>query len=90
MVILHILKDYERASGQQINFAKSSLQFGHKVPDPVRLEIQQVLGITTIGCMGTYLGIPESLGGSKTQIFGFLHERVNIKVYYKRRQGSFN
>ena len=79
-VILQILKDYERASGQQINFAKSSLQFGHRVPDPVRLEIQQVLGITTIGCMGTYLGIPESLGGSKTQIFGFLHERVNNKV----------
>ena len=64
--ILQILKDYERASGQQINFQKSSLQFGHKVPDATRLEVQQVLGITTIGGMGTYLGIPESLGGSKT------------------------
>lgn len=35
------------------------------------------MGITTIGGIETYLGIPESLGGSKTQIFVFLYERVN-------------
>ena len=74
------MKDYERASGQQINFLKSSIQFGHEVPESARLEVQQVLGITTIGGMGTYLGIPERLGGSKTQVFGFLNERVNNKV----------
>lgn len=79
-VILQILKDYEKVSGQHINFMKSSLQFGHKVPDSVRLEAQQILGIEIIGGMGTYLGIPESLGGSKTQIFGFLNEKVNNKV----------
>lgn len=78
-VILQILKDYEKASVQQIKFMKSSLRFGHKVPDSVRLEVQQTLEINEIGGMGTYLGIPESLGGSKTQIFGFLNERVNIK-----------
>ena len=78
--ILQILKDYERASGQHINFLKSSLQFGHKVPDAVRLEVQQILGITTIGGMGTYLGIPESLGGFRTHVFGFLNERANNKV----------
>ena len=79
-VNLQILKDYERTSGQQINFLKSSLQFRHKVPDSVQLEVQQVLGIATIGGMGTYLGISESLGGSKTQVFGFLNEKVNNKV----------
>jgi len=54
-VILQILKDYERASGQQINFLKSSIQFGHEVPESARLEVQQVLGITTLGGMRTYL-----------------------------------
>ena len=56
-VILQILKDYERASEQQINFLKSSIQFGHKVPESARLEVQQVLGITTLGGMRTYLGV---------------------------------
>ena len=58
-VILQILKDYERASGQQINFSKSSIQFGHKVPELSRLKVQQILGITTLGGMGTYLGGPR-------------------------------
>lgn len=71
------MKDYEKASGKHINFMKSSLQFGHKVPDSGRLEVQQVLGITTIRGIETYLGNPESLGGSKTKIFDFLYERVN-------------
>ena len=30
--------------------------------------------------MGNYLGIPESLGWSKVQIFGYMNERVNQKV----------
>ena len=30
--------------------------------------------------MGSYLGIPESLGGSKIQVFGFVQERLNNRV----------
>jgi len=67
-------------SGQHIKFQKSFLQFGHKVTEEIRVEIQQVFGIITIGGMSSYLGIPESFGGSKTQIFGFLNEMINSKV----------
>ena len=67
-------------SGQLINFEKSCLQFGHKVPEDQRVEIKSKLGITKLGRMGNYLGIPESLRGSKTQIFGFLNEQVNNSV----------
>lgn len=66
--ILNILNQYERVSGQQINFTKSSIQFGHTVDDSVRTEMQQLLGISTLGGIGSYLGIPESLGGAKTKI----------------------
>ena len=64
-VILKLLKDYEAVSGQQINFQKSSVQFGHKVPDNIRLEIHNILGITNLGGMSNYLGILECLGGPK-------------------------
>ncbi|CAA7038024.1 unnamed protein product [Microthlaspi erraticum] len=77
---IQILKEYEATSGQQINFGKSSVQFGHTVDPGVRQEVHQILGITAVGGVGTYLGIPESLGGAKTKIFSFLVERQNQRI----------
>ena len=61
-VILKLLRDYEAVSGQQINFQKSSVEFGHKVPDNIRSDIHNILGINNFGGMSNYLGVPESLG----------------------------
>ncbi|XP_056848971.1 uncharacterized protein LOC130499090 [Raphanus sativus] len=68
--ILRILKEYEAVSGQQINFEKSSIQFGHKIEESMKQDLRDVLGIQNLGGMGSYLGIPENLGGPKTQVFG--------------------
>ena len=68
------------ASGQQINFEKSSIQFGHKVEEDLRQKLRDILGIQNLGGMGSYLGIPESLEGSKIQVFGFVQERLNNRV----------
>jgi len=79
-VILGILKQYEAVSGQMINFSKSSIQFGHKVGDDIKAEIKSALGIHSIGGMGSYLGLPESLGGSKTRIFSFVRDRLQTRI----------
>ena len=78
--ILRILKEYEVASGQYINFEKSSIQFGHKIDEDLRQEMRDIMGIQNLGGMGSYLGIPESLGGSKVQVFSFVQERLNNRV----------
>lgn len=39
-----------------------------------------ILRITNIGGMGSYLGIPESLGGSKKKIFSFVQERMQDRI----------
>ncbi|XP_056848447.1 uncharacterized protein LOC130498828 [Raphanus sativus] len=78
--ILRILKEYEAVSGQQINFQKSSIQFGHKIEEASRQELRDILGIQNLGGMGSYLGLPENIGGSKVQVFGFIQERLNSRV----------
>ncbi|XP_019101856.1 PREDICTED: uncharacterized protein LOC109133305 [Camelina sativa] len=79
-VVLRILKQHERVSGQQINFQKSSVQFGHTVESGFREELKGFLGITTLSGMSSYLGIPESLGGSKTKIFSFVQDRLQARA----------
>ena len=49
--IFRILKEYETVSGQQINFQKSSIQFGHKIEESSRQELRYILGIQNIGGM---------------------------------------
>ena len=78
--ILRILKDYEAVSGQLISFQKSSIQFGHKIKESSRQELRDILGIQNLGGMGSYLGLPENLGGSKIQVFSFLQERLNNRI----------
>ena len=78
--ILRILKECEAVSGQQINFQKSSIQFGHKIEESSRQELRDILGIQNLGGMRSYLGLPESLGGSKAQVFGFVQDRLNNRV----------
>ena len=63
--VMKVLKTYGKVSGQCINFDKSSLLFGKNIPRNVKEAIRGSTGITNEGGMGTYLGIPEDISGSK-------------------------
>lgn len=75
--IINILRLYGEASGQRINFAKSSIIFGKNVQNEAKKVIKEILGIHQEGGMGTYLGLPEKIHGSKAQVFTFIQERLN-------------
>ena len=64
----------------QIYFQKSSIQFGHKIEESSRQELRDILEIQNIGGMRSYLGLPESLGVSKVQVFGFVQDCLNNRV----------
>ncbi|KAG7557068.1 Ribonuclease H domain [Arabidopsis suecica] len=64
--VMNIIGNYGKASGQEISFSKSSVMFGKRVANQKKDQLKNILGITKEGGMGTYLGIPESLGGSKS------------------------
>ncbi|KAG7594365.1 Zinc knuckle CX2CX4HX4C [Arabidopsis thaliana x Arabidopsis arenosa] len=78
--IISILRQYGEASGQQINFAKSSVMFGSKVQPQSKADIKTILGIHQEGGMGTYLGLPEKIHGSKAQVFAFVQDRLKSRI----------
>ena len=64
-----ILDSYQRASGQKVNLAKSSIIFGLRVDQQRRTQIQHILNINVVGGGGKYLGLPEQFGKSKVHDF---------------------
>ncbi|XP_056848949.1 uncharacterized protein LOC130499067 [Raphanus sativus] len=78
--IIDNLEIYGNASGQRLNVAKSSMFFGNRVEPSRKQEIKNVLGFSTEGGMGMYLGLPEHIGGSKMKVFSFVQDRFNGRV----------
>ena len=75
-----ILQEYSLASGQRINYQKSSIYFGKHIPSERREEIKLKLGMEQEGGDGIYLGLPESFGGSRVSILSFLKERLEQRI----------
>ncbi|XP_048593215.1 uncharacterized protein LOC106393995 [Brassica napus] len=78
--VMKVVRRYGKASGQCINFDKSSLLFGKRINANTRQEIKDALGIQNEGGMGTYLGIPEDISGSKCKLFAFLKDKLMHRV----------
>lgn len=75
-----ILSRYSLASGQRINYQKSSIYFGKNIPRERRDQIKITLGIDQEGGGGIYLGLPESFGGSRVSIQSYLKEQMSERV----------
>jgi hypothetical protein len=75
-----ILNDYEGASGQAINYAKSEVYFSRNTPDTIKNQITDILGVTEVMGTGRYLGMPSMIGRNKRAMFGYLRDRMWKKV----------
>lgn len=84
--MVKILKTYEEASGQMINFNKSAITFGKKVAEPMILKIKEITGIIGEGVTGKYLGLPEYFSGSKVEMLNYIKEKMTGRFngWYKR------
>lgn len=67
--LLRILKRYENCSGQCINLSKSSVTFSVRTPEEIKSRAKLAIGIEEIGGMGKYLGLPETFGRKKRDVF---------------------
>ncbi|KAL0317292.1 UNVERIFIED_CONTAM: putative mitochondrial protein [Sesamum angustifolium] len=74
--ILDVLGIFGRASGQEINFAKSSVVFSSNTNHTICAEVQDVLQIRAEGRHDLYLGLPTVVGKSRRAVFQSICDRV--------------
>ena len=78
---VHQLLDiYCNATGQRINYDKSSIFFSKGVPDSVRDEIKGILNVPSETLNEKYLGMPSDIGTSKNGAFKYLKDHLWSKV----------
>ena len=78
--LLHILGQYEAASGQAINRQKTALFFSKNTKSEVRTVIQQMLWGRIMTQTDKYLGLPMASGKSKVPTFKDLQEKTTKRV----------
>uniref|UniRef100_A0A803QJD1 Reverse transcriptase domain-containing protein n=1 Tax=Cannabis sativa TaxID=3483 RepID=A0A803QJD1_CANSA len=79
--VLQLLQVYQRASGQQVNNAKSSVFFNKNTTDVIRHRMCEVLGMMEALENSFYLGLPCTMGRNKNAILGFLKEKMQKKIF---------
>ncbi|XP_062176146.1 uncharacterized protein LOC133881223 [Alnus glutinosa] len=78
--ILELLNLYERASGQQLNAAKTSVFFSRNTRNDFKEWVSSTAGLSAVQGFEKYLGLPTMVGRSKTRSFASLVSRVRKKL----------
>jgi hypothetical protein len=75
-----VLQTNERASGQQLNAAKTSIFFSRNTRAEFQGFIWNTIGATITTRFEKYLGLPAMVGRSKRQTFTSICGKVKAKV----------
>lgn len=77
---MHVMKDilntYEAASGEAIILPKSEIFYSRNVPDTLKNNITNILGVQAILGTGKYIGMPSMIGRDRTATFAYIKDRV--------------
>lgn len=76
----NIIDLYSAASGQTMNLAKSSVNFSANVNEGMRNLLSGILGVSSSGLSGNYLGLPSLVGRNKRDILGFIKNKIINRV----------
>uniref|UniRef100_A0A803PJ70 Reverse transcriptase n=1 Tax=Cannabis sativa TaxID=3483 RepID=A0A803PJ70_CANSA len=74
---------YNQATGQRVNFGKSSILFSPNTPPQISDHFYQAFGLSNRPFLSKYLGVPQCFGRSKKNSFNFILDRVssNLRVW---------
>lgn len=80
MEIKRILKCYELALGQKINFSKLAVTFSLNMDQNLHISILKCLGMEASQSHGKYLGLPTLISRNKRSTFNEIKEKVWNKL----------
>jgi hypothetical protein len=75
-----LLKEYEEASGQQLNCNKTAIFFSKNISLETRKEIVEEARIPVTQRYDTYLGLPALVGKSRMVAFKKIKDRVHKRL----------
>ncbi|KAK9931693.1 hypothetical protein M0R45_018961 [Rubus argutus] len=78
--IKQVLYTYELASGQKVNFTKSSIVFSKNVCSSLHSSIAFALHMLVVPVHEKYLGLPTYVGRGKVDTFSYIKERLTKKL----------
>lgn len=79
-IISEVLDKFCKASGERVNFAKSSLMLGKDVPKALAKLISQQFGMPIKKDLGRYLGVPTSSGQRGKNKYQYLLEKIGQRL----------
>ena len=79
-IVKEILKKYEKALGQMVNYEQLAMIFSRNTLNQDRKEIGEELGNMTEAISGKYLGLPMAIGKSKRQVFEYVKRKISDKM----------
>ncbi|KAM1606865.1 hypothetical protein PS1_028017 [Malus domestica] len=79
--LVQLIDEYCAASGQAVNFQKSSVFFSSNTPYEVSRELGHILHMQVVNDPGTYLGVPALWGRSNRQGLAFIKGRILKKSH---------
>ncbi|KAL0288754.1 UNVERIFIED_CONTAM: putative mitochondrial protein [Sesamum angustifolium] len=74
--VKNILETYAKASGQMINYNKSSMVLSKNSTDTLKDTLPMLLGLQREDQQERYLGLPSVVGRSKKGVFSYIRDRV--------------
>jgi len=72
----NILSTYELASSQVISFPKFEIFFSRNVPDDLKTNITDILGVQVVLGTGKYLGLPSMIRRDRNATFAYIKDQV--------------
>ncbi|KAK9689070.1 hypothetical protein RND81_09G033300 [Saponaria officinalis] len=78
--IREVLHEYEQASGQRINFDKTTVSFSKGTRADRKRLIENILHVRTVEVQERYLGLPTVVGHSKKIISSVIRDKLSKKL----------